>query len=116
MEKNSKEQILGKLSATVGGSDKELFAQEELNAFAEHYSRDDEVTHNLVSNFLSYWWDTPSLCRRCSICGRLMTAGYCYNYGQQYFCSDKCLHTHFSDAEWQEECRDNEQSYYTEWR
>ena len=113
---SEREKILTKLSDSVGGSEKDLFTSKELDAFAEHYLKEEKTINDVVSSFLSYWWETPCLCRRCSICGRLMTTGYCYNFGQMYFCSDKCLHAHFSDEEWREECQENDQSYYTEWR
>lgn len=53
--------------------------------------------------------------RICSVCGRKMTNGYCYDGGAKYYCSDKCLHYDFTDDEWREECVNNEDSYWTEW-
>ena len=41
--------------------------------------------------------------------------GYCVDMGVAYYCSKDCLHTDFTDEEWNEECENNDQSYYTEW-
>jgi hypothetical protein len=53
--------------------------------------------------------------RRCSVCGRLMQEGYCQDGGWKYYCSDECLHKDFTDEEWNEECDNNENSYWTQW-
>lgn len=47
--------------------------------------------------------------------GKLMREGYCEDMGEAYYCSPDCLHTNFTDEEWDEECQNNDQSYYTEW-
>ena len=47
--------------------------------------------------------------------GKLMREGYCVDMGAAYYCSDECLHTEYTDAEWAEECENNDQSYFTEW-
>ncbi|KAB3652664.1 hypothetical protein GAT26_15855, partial [Phocaeicola vulgatus] len=60
-------------------------------------------------------WNTDRTCRRCSECGKLMREGYCVDMGVAYYCSKDCLHTDFTDEEWNEECENNDQSYYTEW-
>lgn len=53
--------------------------------------------------------------RVCSECGALMHEGYCVDMGYAHYCSDKCLHKHFTDEEWCEECKTNSQSYWTDW-
>lgn len=53
--------------------------------------------------------------RRCSICGKPMAEGYCYEGGLMYFCSDKCLHERFTDAEWEALYTDDGDSYWTTW-
>lgn len=53
--------------------------------------------------------------RVCSECGALMHEGYCVSMGLAYYCSDKCLHRHFTDEEWEKECRTDGQSYWTDW-
>lgn len=59
--------------------------------------------------------DVTNEVRYCSECGLPFNAGYCENGGDAYYCSDHCLHKHFSPEEWENECYVNEQSYYTEW-
>ncbi len=54
--------------------------------------------------------------RLCSNCNKKMNKGFCVNSGEEYYCSDKCLHTKYSDEEWEKMYVDGESdSYYTEW-
>ena len=53
--------------------------------------------------------------RICSICGEEMAQGYCFDGGLEYYCSEQCLHQRFTDEEWDAECEENENSYWTEW-
>lgn len=110
--------ILCRLTQAVSGTDKEIFTEVELNDFAQiNCNKWDENTDNdvIAESFVNYWWNTNRTCRRCSECGKLMREGYCFNMGAAYYCSDDCLHTDFTDWEWAEECKLNDQSYYTEW-
>ena len=110
--------ILSRLTMAVGGTDRELFDEQELNRFASFYlDKWDEDTSGDVEAeaFVDYWWNTDKSCRRCSVCGKLMREGYCEDMGEAYYCSTDCLHTNFTDEEWDEECENNDQSYYTEW-
>lgn len=45
-----------------------------------------------------------------------MDAGFVVHGGEEYYCSDKCLHKHISSGEWNElyENRSDE-NYWTEW-
>lgn len=52
---------------------------------------------------------------KCDECGCGMNEGYCINGGEQYYCSDECLHEHISPEEWEELYEDGGDSYYTEW-
>jgi len=54
--------------------------------------------------------------RVCSICGKPMYTGYCYDGGLAYYCSKDCLHHDFTPEEWEQECAENEDSYWTDWR
>ena len=77
---------------------------------------DESTSEDVIAeSFVDYWWDTERTCRRCSECGKLMRAGHCADMGVAYYCSEDCLHTDFTDAEWAAECESNDQSYYTEW-
>ena len=54
--------------------------------------------------------------RECTACGKGMNEGYCVENGMEYYCSDECLHTEITPAEWDELYADGEgDSYWTEW-
>jgi hypothetical protein len=54
--------------------------------------------------------------RTCSECGKGMNEGYCIGAGWHYYCSDACLHKHYTPEEWAAMCADDDsESYYTEW-
>lgn len=66
--------------------------------------------------------------RTCSECGKPMAKGYVVWGGDEYYCSDKCLHKHYSAEEWEEmsaaeedpfddydEEEGNDENYWTEW-
>lgn len=54
--------------------------------------------------------------RICSECKRKMSEGYVIYNGFEYYCSDECLHKHYTEEEYLE-LYDNGigESYYTEW-
>lgn len=52
--------------------------------------------------------------RVCSVCGRPMSEGYCYNGGESYYCGEDCLHAVFPGEAW-EECVADGDSYWTTW-
>lgn len=52
--------------------------------------------------------------RTCTCCGNYMQSGYIIGEGDEYFCSDECLHSHYSEEEYEEECA-NDNAYWTEW-
>ena len=110
--------ILSRLTNAVSGTDKELYTEQELNQFAEFYldKWDENTSEDVIAeSFTDFWLDSDKTCRRCSICGKLMRTGYCVNMGDAYYCSNECLHSEYTDKEWAEECKSNDQSYYTEW-
>jgi len=54
--------------------------------------------------------------RKCSECGRPMVQGYLIHDGDEYYCSDECLHKHYTEQEWLELYDNgNSDSYWTEW-
>lgn len=111
--------ILQRLSNAVNGSEKELYTDGELREFAEFYldKWDDNTSEDVIAEaFVDYWWNSSHPCRRCSECGSLMCEGYCVSMGAAYYCCDQCLYKHFTPSEWQQECENDDQSYYTEWR
>lgn len=54
--------------------------------------------------------------RICNNCGKEMNEGYCIDNGLEYYCSDECLHKHYTEEEYEEMYDDgNGDSYWTEW-
>lgn len=53
-------------------------------------------------------------CRICSKCKKGMNEGYCINDGEEYYCSDDCLHKHITPDEYDEMYK-NDCAYWTEW-
>jgi len=54
--------------------------------------------------------------RKCSCCGKGMTEGYCIDGGEEYFCSDECLHTEYTKEEFEAKYAEGDgDSYWTEW-
>lgn len=110
--------ILDRLTSAVLGTDKELYSENDLLIFANFYHDkwDDFTSEDIIAeSFVGFWWNTDRQCRRCSECGRLMREGYCANAGDDYYCSDECLHKCFTEEEWEREYENNDQSYYTQW-
>ena len=52
--------------------------------------------------------------RECSTCHAPMREGYCINDGDEYFCSDDCLHSVYSHEEYTE-MFDHDAAYWTQW-
>ena len=49
-------------------------------------------------------------------CGKDMDEGYYIDNGLEYYCSDECLHKHYTEEEYEEMYDDsNGYSYWTEW-
>lgn len=114
----TKESILNRLTVAVGDTEKMLYNEQELAVFSNFYlDKWDECTSEdvVAESFVDFWWDTNKACRRCSVCGKLFWQGYCQNGGNNYYCSDKCLHYDYSETEWEDECHENKQSYYSKW-
>lgn len=105
------------LRKATKGTSEELYDTRDLDRFASSYVKYPEIYDgNYIANsFVDFYHDTTKECRRCSVCGRLMQEGYCQDGGYRYYCSDDCLHTEYSDEEWNKECDNNDQSYWTQW-
>ena len=52
--------------------------------------------------------------RICTACGEPMQEGYCINDGDEYFCTDDCLHSYYSEEEYAALCEDD-CAYWTQW-
>lgn len=54
--------------------------------------------------------------RKCSKCNKPMKEGYVIADGEEYYCSDECLYSKYSEEEYLELYDDgNGDSYWTEW-
>jgi len=51
----------------------------------------------------------------CDACKEQMSEGYVIDGGEQYFCSKKCLHTKYTDEQWESMYDDDGDSYWTVW-
>lgn len=52
--------------------------------------------------------------RECDICNASMTEGYYVEQYDEYFCSDDCLHSVYSNEEYTE-MFNNDDAYWTQW-
>lgn len=107
------EQVLEMLSRATKGTSKEILTEEEAANFAWRYIKNNNTFS--AEEIAEHCGEVFDDVRRCSICGRLMQEGYCQDGGWKYYCSDDCLHHDFTDEEWNEECDNNDQSYWTQW-
>jgi hypothetical protein len=90
------------------------------NANNTNTNKDDErLLEDLrfITDFLKALNDINSNNTRvCSVCGNPMHEGYCVDNGMEYYCSDECLHTKYTDKEWLEMYDNgNSDSYWTSW-
>jgi hypothetical protein len=53
--------------------------------------------------------------KKCDACGKIMGEGYVIGGGEEYFCSEKCLHTKYTKKEWEEMYTDGGDNYWTQW-
>lgn len=52
--------------------------------------------------------------RKCDCCGKNMDEGFCIFDGEAYYCSEECLHTVYTQAEY-ELLYEHDEAYWTEW-
>jgi len=53
--------------------------------------------------------------RTCSECGKSMNAGFVIEGGSEYYCSEECLHKHYTDEDYDRMYDNGEgDSYWTE--
>lgn len=114
----SKKRILEKLNQATSHTAKEIFSDELLDKFATFYEdKWDEVTSDdvVAESLVDFYWGNEIQCRRCDVCGKLFAEGYHSESKEEYYCSEECLNTEFSQEEWEKECDEYDQSYYTNW-
>lgn len=119
------ETIIQRLNEATKGSASEIYTDERLARFAKFYIPhwDENTDPDVIAeSFVDDVWDSPSQCRRCSVCGRLMTEGYYEEGGLDYFgdpnggyyCSDECLHEVYPEHV-AAQMSQNDEIFYTEW-
>ena len=108
-------------------------ALKEIQEYAEYFDEEEHVMMNLG------WTDRPSIrelvndaeeiqnmlnelsnylfnhVRVCSECGKIMQEGYVIGGTLEYYCSDECLHKHYTEKEWEEMYTDDGDNYWTSW-
>lgn len=90
---------------------------------ADYYDIKEDIAvsqGDVVINGKEYeWWNDLKFIRGdlriCNECGKIMKQGYCIDGGVEYYCSDECLHKHYTEEEWNEMYEDGGDSYWTEW-
>ena len=113
----TREVIISKLTESTRNTAESYYTKEQIDRFADFcLDKMDEDTDSgfVAESLMDFYRDTIEV-RRCSVCGRYMREGYCQGGGEAYYRSDECLHSEFTDEQWQEECESDEQSYDTEW-
>jgi len=54
--------------------------------------------------------------RKCNQCSKGMDEGYVICGGEEYYCSDECLHKNYTAADWNELSKDDDdENYWTVW-
>jgi hypothetical protein len=75
------------------------------NAMMDNSKMDMTIEMNLVrcfKNYLGKLIENPresEAVRICDECGKVMIEGYCLGGGEEYYCSDECLHKNYSHEE-----------------
>ena len=80
----------------------------------------EEEWDAIVKTFCSYIKENGiKYARKCDKCGQGMNEGFCIYEGEEYYCSNECLHSVYSEQEWSEmyNAEDNggSLSYWTQW-
>lgn len=53
--------------------------------------------------------------RICDECGKGMNDGFVIDGGEQYFCSNECLHHNYTEEEFTEMATEDSDTYWTQW-
>ena len=85
-----------------------------VNEVLEYCQNDMEYLQEIIDNLQDIVNNNDDDERYCSVCGKFMKSGYCIGDGQEYYCSDDCLHKRYSQEVYNEMYESN-CAYYTEW-
>lgn len=81
------------------------------NFIVYEYAGEEYVDEVVIYDEKGY--QRTEMARFCSECGELMLDGYVVYDGEEYYCSDECLHKHYTDEEWRE-MYESDDGYYTQ--
>lgn len=74
------------------------------------------TTWSVLQHITDDTFDDCNYTKTCDACGRVMLEGYCIDDGDEYYCSDNCLHKYYTTEEYLEMYDDgNGHSYWTDW-
>lgn len=74
--------------------------------------QDAEEIHRMLLELANYLFNHVRICDEC---GEVMTEGYVIGGTLEYYCSDECLHKHYTEEEWKEMYTDDGDNYWTSW-
>lgn len=92
------------------------FLAEEIKHYPDimQLSSSDLMAYKEDRNFWEELSEKIDCFRICDHCRQPMIEGYCIDDGFEHYCSDECLHTHYSTEEYERMYADsNGISYYT---
>lgn len=68
----------------------DFFSEDQIDELIDDELKNEDI-ETIVEGFVDAIWDMEY--RRCTMCGRLMREGYVL--GDDYACSDECMHNHY---------------------
>ena len=95
-----------------------IVSEDDLETLKEFLEFGKDFSLEAISNLISDYT------RKCDICKKLMFEGFVEGDGDNYYCSDECLHTKYTDEEFfgtkeeQEELEEKgygNTNYWTNW-
>lgn len=82
----------------------------------EWCQNDMNYLQELINNLQDIVNNKEENTRTCSECNKPMNEGYCIENGMEYYCSDECLHKHYTQEEYLKMYDNgNGNSYWTQW-
>jgi len=106
-------QIIGAWGDTLEHTTEAVILEDSEKMKYNNWLKDLEILHDSIMP-----GDTikgEKYARKCDKCGGGMNEGY--HADGEYFCSDKCLHTQYTPAEWEElaDMYEDTDFYWTDW-
>jgi hypothetical protein len=89
--------------------------EDAISALGDEIYRQELEQCNVISQVIK----GDKYARKCDKCGQGMNEGFCIYEGEEYYCSDECLHSVYSKSVWEgmydAEDIGNSPSYWTQW-